>query len=65
MKPKQVKTFADICKLKRDNVSCGDAWIIFNGVNELVISNQKTGEAPTGTVRLTKRQFQKFVDWWE
>lgn len=62
MKPKEIKTFDDICKLKRDNVSYDDAWIILNGVNELVITNQKRGEPSTGTVKLSKRQFQKFVD---
>lgn len=64
MKPKDVKKFHDILKLKRDNISFGDAWIIFNDANELAIVNQKDGASSTGEVKLTRRQFQKFVDWW-
>ena len=67
MKPKDAKTFAAVCKLKQDGIDCDDAWIQINGpdINEIVIANQKPGKKATGEVFLTRRQFQKFVDWWE
>lgn len=64
MKPCEVKKYGDITKLKRDYRGYGDAWILFNRANEIVITNQRGGEAPTGSVKLTRRQMQKFVDWW-
>lgn len=64
MKPKEVKRDSDISKLRRDNVSTRRSGILLNGINEIVITNQKTGENPTGKVALTKREFQTFVDWW-
>jgi len=62
MKPKDAKTLTAVAKLKRDNISYGDAWIQINSpdVNEIVISTANGSE-----VFLTRRQFQKFVDWWE
>ena len=61
MKPKDAKTFAAVCKLKRDNIDCGNASIQINSpdVNEIIISN------PEGELHLRRKQFQKFVDWWE
>jgi hypothetical protein len=64
MKPCEVKRYREIQKLKRGAVDCGDSWILFNRTNEIVITNQKVGESPTGSVVLTRRQMQKFCDWW-
>jgi hypothetical protein len=65
MKPKDVKTFKDVCKLKRDHMDTKTAWILFNNPNELVIANQIIGQKPTGEVSLSRQEFQKFVDWWQ
>jgi len=65
MKPKDVKHDRDLPKLKRGYASTVNAWILFNHANELVIAKQKQGESPIAVVCLTRRDFQKFVDWWE
>jgi len=64
MTPQKAKNFFDVLKLKRDNVTCGDAWILLNGVSKIVIHNQKPGEKSTGEVSLSKRQMDRFVKWW-
>jgi len=64
MTPQKVKTYNDTLKLKRDNVDCGDAWIILNGASQVLIHNQKVGEKSTGAVRLSRRQMNRFVKWW-
>jgi len=65
MKPKDVKRECDILHCKADNVNTPRSWILFNRANEIVICNQNAGEEPTGKVFITRRDFQKFVDWWE
>jgi hypothetical protein len=64
MKPCEVKKDSDLEKLKRDNIETGNAWVQFNHADSVVICNQVTGQEPTGKVFLTRKQFQKIVDWW-
>jgi hypothetical protein len=62
--PSQAKNFSQVCQLPTDNAEYGDAWIILDWPS-LVIKNQKLGEASTGSVTLSKRQFNRFVKWWQ
>jgi len=65
MKPKEVKRYEDIAKLKHQIAESKKSWLVFKRENEIVIHNQVLGEKSTGEVVLTRREFQKFVDWWE
>lgn len=61
--PRNAKTFSQICKLKYDNVDTKNSWILIDeGV--IHIYNQKSGEEPTGNITLTRREFNRFVDWY-
>jgi hypothetical protein len=62
--PKTANTFNKICKLKRDNVSTRFSWISIspNGVH---IRNQKSGHPSTGQVDLTRKEFERFIRFYE
>lgn len=61
MKPKNVKTFEQICKMKRDNWSYGDFCIGFNGENELYLHEQKVGENCKQKFLIPKHVFNHFT----
>lgn len=63
--PRTIRTFDEVCRLPRDNVTSGDAWVILNSPSEIVIVNQRIGQKSTGEVRLSRRQFNRFIKWWE
>ena len=50
-------------KLRRDNVTTRKSWILLD-TGEIVIANQQSGEEATGKVRLTRREFNIMVDWY-
>jgi hypothetical protein len=64
--PCQVKTIDDICDLKRDGVNFGGkhaGWLILNGTDEVCITNQETGNNPTGSVDLSFNAMKKIAEW--
>lgn len=66
--PKTANTFKKICKLKRDNVSTRNSWIMIGGdgdPNHITIQNQKVGHEGTGSVVLTKKEFERFIKFYE
>jgi hypothetical protein len=58
--PQTANTFAKVCKLKRDNISTRSSWILVDD-KYVVIVNQRTGQSAKGKVRLTKKEFDKFI----
>lgn len=64
MTPKMANTFRKICKLKRDNVSTSKSWILI-GEKGVSIHNQKNGESSTGKVYLTRKEFERFINFYE
>jgi hypothetical protein len=64
MTPKLANTEAKLFGLKRDNVSTAKSWML---VSEklIVIANQKKGEERTGKVVLTKKEFERFIKFYE
>jgi hypothetical protein len=63
--PKTANTFNKICKLERDNVSTANSWLLLNGGNKLTICNQRNGDLATGEVTLTKKEFERFIRFYE
>ena len=52
-------------RLRRDNLSADDSWILVDVASDRVtICNQRPGESPTGQVNLTRKQFNKLIDWY-
>lgn len=66
--PKTANTFNKVCKLKRDNVHTRRSWIMLCGdgnPNHITICNQKNGHPSTGEVTLTKKEFERFIKFYE
>jgi len=63
--PKTANTFNKICKLKRDNVSTRNSWMIMELPDRIIISNQKNGHERTGKITLTKKEFERFIRFYE
>jgi hypothetical protein len=63
--PRTVRTEKELCALRSDNRTVGDAWILMNGPCEVVIATQKLGEKATGMVKLTKDQFNRMIRWYQ
>jgi len=63
--PKTANTFNKICKLKRDNISTGKSWMLMSGGNMITLTNQMSGESPTGQIELTKKEFERFIKFYE
>lgn len=62
--PKTANTFNKICKLRRDNISTRKSWL---SITENIVSiyNQKSGEAPSGKIELTKKEFERLIKFYE
>jgi len=58
--PQTANTIAGVCKLKRDNISTRSSWILVDD-QYFTIVNQRTGQDATGKVRLSKKEFDKFI----
>jgi hypothetical protein len=62
--PKTANTFNKVFKLERDNVSTRNSWISVSP-NRISIYNQKNGQSSTGNVSLTKKEFERFIKFYE
>ena len=63
MVPREAKTFEQICKLKRDNVSTTEYWI---EVDELVVTlcKQRLTNPPEERIDIPRKDFNTLVDWY-
>lgn len=64
MSPSEVKTYDQLCSLQRDNINVRTGWMILNGPNEVVLSNQMPGGERTGKVSFTRAEFTRFASWY-
>lgn len=62
--PKTVKSIDDLCRMKSDNYTAGDFWILVDPPN-VTIAAQKTGEKATGMITMSRRQFDKLIAWYQ
>jgi hypothetical protein len=64
--PKTARSLGDVCSLRTDHYTVGDAWIIIDSDAQFVtIVNQNDGEPSTGQVELTKEQFNRMIRWYQ
>lgn len=66
MRPRDARTFDQVCALPRDNLTVGDFWIMLNGTgdNSVSICAQKEGQNVTANVDIPRRVFDRMVDWY-
>lgn len=62
--PKTANTFNKVCKLERDNISTRKSWMTIES-GSVNIYNQTDGCNPTGNVTLTKKEFERFIKFYE
>lgn len=61
--PRMTKTFNQIWRLQSDNINSKTSWLLIDeGV--VYIHNQVFGKPSTGSVTLTRREFNRFIDWY-
>ena len=63
MKPRDCRTESDLLKMRRDNISAGDFWMI-SGAQGVTIAAQKVGSEPTGMVKVPHKTFARLVDFY-
>ena len=54
-------TFSELCRMERDNINVGSEWSIMTDSYSVWITKQKSGEAPTEAVGMTRRMFNALL----
>lgn len=62
--PKTANTTNKLCQLERDNVSTRNSWVLVEE-RYVHITNQKSGNPSIGSVRMTKKEFERFIKFYE
>ena len=62
--PKTANTNEKICKMKRDNISLKDYWLLVNP-SSVSISKQRLGEKGEWLIEIPKRQFNRMIKFYE
>ena len=62
--PKTANTFNKICQLSRDNIHTTKSWLMV-GEKTVDICNQKSGEKSIGIVTISKKDFERFIKFYE
>lgn len=60
MRACDAKTEADLLKLKRDNFSVPEGWLLTSG-DTVTVAAQRDGENASGIVRLPRAQFNRLI----
>lgn len=63
MSPMEANTLNKVLKLKRDNISKGDYWILTDGTN-VCICNQRSGEQATQSISIPSKYFNRLIEWY-
>lgn len=61
--PRKARTLNQICDLPRDNVGAPGYGIMVEE-GEVYLSAQEWGEHPTESIRIPRKVFDAFVDWY-
>lgn len=61
--PREAKTWKQILSLKRDNISTPGYWFLLD-VGEVHLAAQKNKENATAAISIPRRDFNKFVDFY-
>jgi transposase len=61
--PREARTFDEVCGIPRDNVTRGQFWMLLDD-DHIVLTQQKPGEPATASIRITRRAFEAFADWY-
>jgi len=64
LSPRNAKTFGQICALNRDNLSSKHGWIMIGDGGTVAIAEQSAGNEAKGMVRLSRREFNRLIDWY-
>ena len=64
MTPRQAKTFNQICTLQADKTETQNSWLMLEE-DVVYLTNQKSGEPPTGEVEISRKDFEKFIAWYD
>ena len=64
LKPKDARTFKQRCQLKAECCHTPRSYFMLSHAG-LVISNHRSGQSSTGTVTLTRAEFEKFIKFYE
>ena len=65
--PREARTFNQIVGIPRDNVATPGYWFMLGGegfTNRVTIAKQRTGEAAEWMVHVPRRDFERFIDWY-
>jgi len=57
---KDARTTDKMLRLQRDNVRTVNSWLLVEE-DEVTIANQRDGEASSGRVTLSRREFERFI----
>lgn len=63
LSPREATTFNKICSLEYDHSDTRLSWFSISEKSVSIV-NQKGGHPATGQVRLTRKEFERFVDWY-
>lgn len=63
LSPRQATTFSKICSLGYDHCDTRNAWMSISE-RGIFICRQKKGQSSTEEINLTRKEFDKFVDWY-
>lgn len=63
MTPQKARKLNEICRLKCDNISAGDYWILL-GVGDVTLAHQREGENAETMLTIPRAQFDKLVGWY-
>lgn len=61
MRADDAKTDADLLKLRRDNWTSGDFWLLVNGDESISFAHQAEGEGAKSIIRIPRADFNKLV----
>lgn len=63
MRPRDARREADLLKLKEDNFTLGDYWILHSG-DHVTVTHQAVGSSPIAQIKIPRQTFNGIVDWY-
>ena len=64
MRPRDARTFEDVCRLKSSAIDTPDFWMMVDEGGEVCITAQRIGEDKTGQIFIPRKDFTRLVDWY-